>query len=467
MEAASISQGLCDSGSAIVGQTEGDGGDHPTSKIAYLLYSNAERPAVNLPPEILGSILWQACKAKVDADAPNKREISQRHRYSIMAVCHYWREVALSTPSLWNDVIIKVVNGATLASVHLQRLELERSGNRPVELNLEFRDGQRLGWSLTCDGTRILLQRMQAAKISREAHDVQDEATNQARGNPPQTLSELSIDLSRLWSFSTKSPRLVDLSSALNLRQLSVPGFITRYPSLLPPLHQLIRLKLSVGVDSDFLYNSLPNCVRLERLYLELPIAAPSSQTSANSNRILLPKLIHLSYSRPGKEDLEPNSCPHIEARNLEYLQLDNFCFHPNVNQYPSLRCLDMRRQQYDTTQLWRCLQNFPTVAELTFRSAVPEYRHTSWIFFALKLESAGRFKLLPELRVLTSECDSESNALNLIERRNRDLIEGIQEPFTVHVLNPGPKWASDWAASTINATNPFDMAYWTLEDLR
>lgn len=83
----------------------------------YLRIVTALRACINslvliacLPPEVLGHIFL--CYAAL-MKAASEREIVQYHSLSstldwlaITHICHYWREVALSTPQLWTDIVL-------------------------------------------------------------------------------------------------------------------------------------------------------------------------------------------------------------------------------------------------------------------------------------------------------------------------------------------------------------------------
>lgn len=68
--------------------------------------ANCLFPINQLPPEILSEVFltWVATwRAKHRCERPGPRS----HRWVIIAqVCHLWREVALDTPRLWNDIVI-------------------------------------------------------------------------------------------------------------------------------------------------------------------------------------------------------------------------------------------------------------------------------------------------------------------------------------------------------------------------
>ncbi|KAF8992347.1 hypothetical protein BDZ89DRAFT_924059, partial [Hymenopellis radicata] len=76
-------------------------------------------PMRTLPPEILSDIFAAYCDMHrlPDSPGPSHGSCSNRtflqSRMDLLRICHHWREVALSTPRLWNTFPI-IRKGAEL-----------------------------------------------------------------------------------------------------------------------------------------------------------------------------------------------------------------------------------------------------------------------------------------------------------------------------------------------------------------
>ncbi|KAF8305859.1 hypothetical protein DL93DRAFT_2101865 [Clavulina sp. PMI_390] len=102
---------------------------------------NASQPAVALPNEILDSIFEMA-------NAPGWKRTT---RHAIASTCYRWRNVAISTPSLWATINLGfspdrpwyIADSRTLENrISLWNLEMARSKNHPIrcQLNMKGRD---------------------------------------------------------------------------------------------------------------------------------------------------------------------------------------------------------------------------------------------------------------------------------------------------------------------------------------
>ncbi|EMD36651.1 hypothetical protein CERSUDRAFT_123754 [Gelatoporia subvermispora B] len=113
---------------------------------------NQSQPVNRLPPEIL-TIIFQRIASLVSAICKSKCGDPCRHRthdnavVPLSHVCRYWRSVALSTPHLWRQIVVR------RQSVELLKTSVERSRNVPLTVEL---DGS--GWSDDRDWLWQLLQ---------------------------------------------------------------------------------------------------------------------------------------------------------------------------------------------------------------------------------------------------------------------------------------------------------------------
>lgn len=94
-------------------------------------FLNSQRPAVDLPSELLEEIFSLACSLPSDRDA-------HRARHSITSTCHWWRVVAISQPSLWLNIIVPVSKEHTFDNEAVA-CALDRSSGRCVDVTVKHR----------------------------------------------------------------------------------------------------------------------------------------------------------------------------------------------------------------------------------------------------------------------------------------------------------------------------------------
>ena len=100
-------------------------------------------PASKLPSELLGKIFCLACSEP--RTLPSLRSITadrNRNRWSLTAVCHQWRDVAIANPFLWSCIVIGVyedANGAGVVTPSVKSLQetMRRSSTVPLTLIVE------------------------------------------------------------------------------------------------------------------------------------------------------------------------------------------------------------------------------------------------------------------------------------------------------------------------------------------
>ncbi|KAJ7161792.1 hypothetical protein C8R43DRAFT_1233406 [Mycena crocata] len=94
-------------------------------------------PVLTLPNEIISEIfLHCVSSARIDHDpSPPKAPLL------LGQICHLWREIALSTPSLWNTITLDLVNvDAYESQLHLLYMWLTRSRASPLTISLFYRN---------------------------------------------------------------------------------------------------------------------------------------------------------------------------------------------------------------------------------------------------------------------------------------------------------------------------------------
>lgn len=112
------------------------------STIAGLRTENSGRPAVSLPTELLSQIFESTChiviSTRTDPSVVDHTIASRwRVQNAILATCSRWREVGLTTSSLWESVLVANPNylAADKVSGRIPMMTgIERAGTRPLSL---------------------------------------------------------------------------------------------------------------------------------------------------------------------------------------------------------------------------------------------------------------------------------------------------------------------------------------------
>jgi hypothetical protein len=101
---------------------------------------NERVPVVVLPVEILAAIFKEACKQPSNIAAMQRSQLRdiRECRNAINATCYRWRQVALVTSSLWNDILsVHTTMSGDVRIPHKQLIpiELERSNRRALAIH--------------------------------------------------------------------------------------------------------------------------------------------------------------------------------------------------------------------------------------------------------------------------------------------------------------------------------------------
>ncbi|KAF9254886.1 hypothetical protein L218DRAFT_912886 [Marasmius fiardii PR-910] len=105
-------------------------------------YRSLLAPIRTLPPEVLGNIFAFCCEENtLDVDRPPPV-------ITLSVVCAQWREIVVSTPSLWSSLCIDFQHWDVLSADHLAlermtRLFLNRSKKSPLTLVLQLPDSKK------------------------------------------------------------------------------------------------------------------------------------------------------------------------------------------------------------------------------------------------------------------------------------------------------------------------------------
>src|SRR3984885_8964598 len=91
-------------------------------------------PVRRLPPELLGEIFRYCLPQNYHEKGAHKAVMLPSH------VCKHWRDVALSTPTLWTNVVLHVTNETFESQAALVTAWFSRSGGLPLSFALEGRE---------------------------------------------------------------------------------------------------------------------------------------------------------------------------------------------------------------------------------------------------------------------------------------------------------------------------------------
>lgn len=224
---------------------------------------NTQCPVNRLPPELLSHIMHHASLrpgAGGSGGIWRPRVHSLHVSRTVSHVCHYWRDVALSTANLWSTV------GSRLPSVAIPMF-IERSGAAPLDVEVETRlttshsGSQPLLRTLRAHGSRI--QSLHCVIM-----DMKDPSFLELLAIRPQRLQTLSIICDTRFRRSDPEPGpFLFEDYAPHLSQLSL-----HYVHTLPSnrFESLTRLCLvdALVYDESSLVTFLSYSVRLEDLVL-------------------------------------------------------------------------------------------------------------------------------------------------------------------------------------------------------
>ena len=105
-------------------------------KSALLMRLNAAiSPIKDLPQEIIAEIISSCVSSTVHLAALGPNESP----WNLTQICSVWRHIALTTPSLWNDITVQFPCHQECESAHLRgmlEIFLSRAGNLPISLDI-------------------------------------------------------------------------------------------------------------------------------------------------------------------------------------------------------------------------------------------------------------------------------------------------------------------------------------------
>ncbi|TCD61502.1 hypothetical protein EIP91_008368 [Steccherinum ochraceum] len=282
---------------------------------------NALRPLCRLPPETLGEIFA--------LHADNTEIFVEDCTIIPSHVCHYWREVALSTPRMWTRVAI---------DRKLERVEafLERSKQVPLRISVIY------GMKVPANTWRIVLPEF--ARVASFCACLSQDTYNAVADLFPPSSSHLRTVLMVPEpavgdALQKEIPDLFRRCSTPNLQKVHLAGYSIRWdkmvlPASLTSLTLLSDLRTgvaSVQDPSESMRHMLDALRHLSSLQLlSLKHAIPPLQTVPlhpylRQERFSLPKLQHLTIASSSASIIHVLNRIEFPPYALIELELDDF----------------------------------------------------------------------------------------------------------------------------------------------
>lgn len=291
------------------------------SKLAELRIENSRIPTVTLPSELLSDIFESAChitiSTRTDAWVVD-RAVSSRSMLlnAILATCLHWREVALTTSSLWEFVLVTNPNylAADKQSGRIPMLTgMGRAGTKALSLYIS-RKLDASSW----DRTRTLLRphihrfrQIFASQKDSSRNSLMDLNSN----DEPLALETLVLTWRQVMP---SQPEIIDLSRATALRHLHL-GVVYQHGALVnifpPPSSELTHIRLLRRIDPSDGIRIIESTTSLQALRWVFL----GNQTPSVDSIKVQPSLRYLSLSGA----LPTSLLLGLEAPRLETLHID------------------------------------------------------------------------------------------------------------------------------------------------
>ncbi|KAF9042575.1 hypothetical protein BDZ89DRAFT_1203221 [Hymenopellis radicata] len=357
-------------------------------------------PMRTLPPEILSDIFAAYCDMHQLPDRPGPSHVScssrtfLQSRMHLLRICRRWREVALSTPRLWNTFPI------IRKSAELDQRWLASAGKLPVELSYHVNDHKR-AQQLLCaylprcetlhlhipsdSGVDTLYRIPRASRLTTLTLQFPSDARHHSEIQP--WTESLLQNVPELISLTTNFPPEVLSPLATQLSHLSLLDYITPL-EVLPYLRVLKRLKsIHFTLYSRDIVPPEPEPITHEHLQsLHFKYARPfiDDQHEILLDHLILPRLRHLDIK---PSTFYPESLIKLFERSscqISTLALDVRCPHPRHENYKLAKA-------GITDGLGECLKS-PQVG-----------KHLKKFFFIMRESSEDRKKIPDALLQLLS----------------------------------------------------------------
>ncbi len=277
-------------------------------------------PIRSLPPEILSNIFAAYCDMHQLPDHPvdpswgcRRNLIFLKSRLHLLGICRRWREVALSTPRLWNSFAI-VRKGA-----ELNQRWLGSAGTLPVELSYHINDNKHAQQLLSAYLPRCETLHLHIPNGSNLG--TLDRIPRASR------LTTLTLHCSEAWHHSeTQSWTEILLQSLPALTSLTTNAS----PEVLSPFGtQLSQLILLDHIFPLEVLSYLRVLTRLKSIHCRLytyPDMIPFVQEPLTHGHL---ESLTFKYAHPYKDDQHGIVLNHLTIPRLQHLDLKPFKFCP------------------------------------------------------------------------------------------------------------------------------------------
>ena len=398
-------------------------------------------PKLGLPPDVLICVFEQCIEytKAVDIQRPDRRSAP----LNVSQVCRLWRDISVSTPTLWRGLYIRGDVSYNLLSeffrrsstvtldVHL-RLDCDESSTSSTPTS------KAMGYTRTeiLEFIQDLVLQEQRRWRSVYIHSTLPLHHGEdifSSGTGPLlrdmcNIQELTLDTGRRWRIK------LDLSMALGIHSLVLSGYGIFIRVSFPTLASLRRLKLRLGRRRPFntyqsLIKSAPN---LEYLFVDLSNCAISQLNESSSitydrARAYLPHLRYLFFYGGWNiptDRITSRLCAilnTIEADNLTGVHISGYAATPTYTEAlvrfleVSGKCLVnvVMRVRVDTSCFLMASNYLPTVRRLV---VVLEELNCE-VVAAMHIKEDTKEIRLPQLQELAIEClECHCNADDLLE---------------------------------------------------
>jgi hypothetical protein len=386
----------------------------------HAAFSHARR----LPPEIVAKIFLLA-------QSPQHMTNS-----TFTSICSAWRNVAISTPALWNRVDIQSSKRKPSKQAALLKIHCERARALPIDV---FFHSWMAAAALKGEPSPIVALLPYVKNIRTLNLWVPSKWLEVLLGLPEESFRSLEDFSAKLCGQSTITQDLrptLTLTSAHHLRSLKIEGFslVLRIPS------QLSNLTLDLDLTPAEYLGVLCNCPNLETLGLTFSSSADDMESDKT---ILLPLLRSLSLRIP--VDCSYNTfLDHITLSLLTDLDI---CYDDLEQPWPQssflsllsrsschLERLTLDKVEMTSEEFYECLRAMPSLVYLDLNFI---YVMEDWILDEL-VNGGAASPLLPNLQIFHlfplefSHRFSDESFANMVESRwwPDDSIQGVNSPL-------------------------------------
>ncbi|KAK7463389.1 hypothetical protein VKT23_006744 [Stygiomarasmius scandens] len=340
-------------------------------------------PIRRLPLELLSAI-FHHCLPDLEFISPRSSDAPML----LTHVCHGWRNLALSIPSLWSSISIHTNKDRCYPRKKLITTWLQRSGSKPLHFriheDLRFDLVQELDIESFTTGADLLeffmpdYYRWQRVSLEYRDWKLGHTGFQNIHYSPP-ILEHLSL-IRDYWDESMHAP-LRALFSAPRLQSVHWDGILRSYPNPadIMPLHQLRELSLNRNIlDSAHFFTVLAQAPNLVVCNLYVTFFSVNEDRPILDAPLVFP---HLNSLRLASNVLDERICDNLIAPSLEEFSMirptlgwngftpERFWSHENFKKFWqksrfALKTLDLTDADITPIELLDLLQCFSSTLE-------------------------------------------------------------------------------------------------------